>query len=377
MPSDQGDRRNRSNEEMSAARQTIRWSIPGGVAAFAAVIVYFTAWVVFKPATFRADIGGVGTLGADDAILAAAAALIGGFLLYQAYYTMFDGRLQRRFLVPIDQGADILGDVGRRLSRIDGGADALRVEVAAPLESIEDVSIPAFDPGAAGAGRASWHTFDNNVVRRLLIRHRRERLWHWGPHRRWKVVRNDDAQTSAIRAYAEDRTRATGESQGPPPDGSIAFYFHARRQNWRAFTLLVHWSRNRGAILDCYGSVSDIYHALGASRYGVLTGWGVAELACWIQTTAGPAPISHTRYAMFFSVSTLLCGLVFVILDRQRHQTYFAMRDGLVDLLVDGLTPDRESVVAHANADASASAPMNVGTSDSTRWSGAARAATE
>ena len=265
---------------MDAARQVLRFSIPGSIT------LLLTAGLLGLGRLLQGDpLEGIAASVADNmgGLVPVLATIPVGFVVYQVYYSTY-----RPFVWPwpgpgrgpwirIDRGAQVLSalSAGQRAAV----ADLFEVEL-----SLE----PAAEPVRSGVGRR---------LRALELR--------------------DD-----YRFMHED------------PEGH---YRRRWRTNWDVMRVLVEISDGSdvGAVIKAeYTILSDLYHALGACRTGVQVAWGVSLIISLGYVLEGNGELSDAMAAA--ALGGVPSALLAWIFHRTRGQTWMsaqaALKLGLVGL---------------------------------------------
>ncbi|HEV7399200.1 MAG TPA: hypothetical protein VGN84_02915 [Solirubrobacterales bacterium] len=264
---------------MDTARQVLRFSIPGSV-----TLLVGTAFLVLGRILQGDSWQGIESAveGNVSAVLAIFASIPLGFLIYQVYYSTYRAfvwpwpwRWSRgEMWVRIDRGAQVLkGLPDEQLAQI-GLIFGTKLEVTESV--LHKVKTPV-----------------GNIAHAYVLHH--------------KYL--EEAIKDGVSAYSRYQTRWKG--------------------HWNVVRALVEISEEgdlSGAIRSEYMILSDLYHALGACRTGVLLAWSISLFACIGYLIAGSSVIA------VFATLALTAGLAaifFFVLHRARGNTWTSAQEGL------------------------------------------------
>ncbi len=256
---------------MDTSRQLIRWSIPGAVLIMVLVLDEFMLALITKREVAGAVVGH--QLDSGIAVLLIALGVPLGFLMNQIYYLLWDGMATWSpwFPVPLDRGRNVL-------TRLD------------------PEHLAVVDKRGLTVDLSERAIFNSD-----------KRIWKVGPRGRFELVENTREGRRAYRL--------------------------ARRTNWRAVRWLMLYAVDKDdseILRGEYGGRAETYHALGGSRYAVLT----ATLVAFTYNAAVHADAIPSGW-----VDALAAGLAWSVLGfgaalvlwRARANTLQAMQDVLVD----------------------------------------------
>lgn len=196
-----------------------------------------------------------------------------GFLMNQIYYLLWDGMAtwSAWFPVPLDRGRDVL-------LRLDPEHREVVIKRGLAME-LEELA-----------------TFNKD-----------KRAWKIGPAGRFELLDNT-------------------------PDGRRRYRL-ARRANWRAVRWLMLYAVDKDdsdLLRGEYGSRAETYHALGGSRYAVLTATLIA--VAYNAAVHADSITSHWTAVIAAGLAWFTLGFgAAVVLWRARANTLTAMQDVLVD----------------------------------------------
>lgn len=200
---------------MDAARQVIRWSIPGSVFLLVLGILQLTSGLVVTRSLERVATGTIMTAPAVAMVTLASVPL--GFLLYQGYFFIY-GHLRYRYLVNFDRGTDIL----TRLDDAFVTRIASRLHVPLDLESMTENWFPM----------ETLFPALSNAFPRL--------------RQRFPLIMLQEAHRSSSGAGR---------------------YIERQRNNWHLVRCILDEQARESTIVKSeFTTISDIYHALGAVR---------------------------------------------------------------------------------------------------------------
>lgn len=236
-------------------------------------------------------------------LAAIAASVPVGFLLYQMYYATYGPTLiifrflhpwDRRTRVSRDRGAEILGSLppdrlAQLRHRFGARLDVRRWYTHRPRRPY---ATPVLDEAAI---RAAYPTSDDGLA------------WSGAA-----VLKPRDATKAAFPHVEVDPRQAT------------RIYADNWRENWTVFRSLLDLAASHAEAKELkteFTTLSDIYHALGASRLAVPVGWLIGV----IYAVAGYTPrvLDHLLGVIFAAALMLVvCTFVFWVLHRARRATW-------------------------------------------------------
>ena len=253
---------------MDAARQVLRFSIPGSV------YLLLTAGLILGGRILQHDTLAEVSVALREnatALLAILTAIPLGFILYQVYYTTF-----RPFR--------LLGPVwGRRWVRLDRGSRVLReltLEQRELCEMVLDIRLEC---------SRAYNPPEGRVARLLRVRRLSQ-----------EFVDERSSLKAANEAYRERWYR-----------------------NWDVVRALVeiYGARESGVGLKSeYTTISDVYHALGACRAAVWLAWISAAIVATVYVAAGEGEVARALIAV--AVGAAVCASFDVVLANTRRKTW-------------------------------------------------------
>jgi hypothetical protein len=339
----------RIGEEMDAARQALRFSIPGSVLVLMTLglVIGELAFLEIPPRTVT------------EPVQENVAALVGilsvipiGFMTYQVYYLGV-----RPFVWLRPRGIQ-----KRRRPRIDRGAAVLRVFSDSELDSVRDL-YDLFKFGAKDDPRREVdlvNEIDDPVEREnerddLALRERRildadipgtisvarqDRL----DASRWlkKLLRRLGG-TLGVRELSPEFIHRWPFNEGSPTpveewERAKEFYELRWRTNWDVVVALVEAAAaypDTGSIKGEYTILTDLYHALGACRTACALAFWISSVSIGIYTLTAHANAAKGLGAI--GLGLIFCVSLWLLLNYSRHQTWRAaaqmMRHGFRRLI--------------------------------------------
>lgn len=273
---------------MDSARQILRFSIPGSIFLLHGAVCY----LVYRRFQGVSFVDASSTIQDNvAAVIAVAATIPVGFLVYQLYYFNY-GPLLRPFLLPWD--CKLLPWRGKLVRKDRGGTILLELDES-QLKDIEDIFECEIDRDPIHQVVPEGKSLLQKLMKRSGV-----------------LVVSDaiDAQATdnkTLRRLYEDR-----------------WYVH-----WDALRSTMDLAAYTGEhVKSEYTSLSDIYHSLGAARTAVLTAWvGIVAIAVSHMGRIGEAPIE--ALGGLLAISTLTFA-TYVVLHVARGHTWRTAEVSLV-----------------------------------------------
>jgi hypothetical protein len=272
---------------VDAARQVIRWSIPGTIFLLVVLFGQLEAALAYGVHTnFGTE---VSQSDASLLIVLIGATIPIGFLLYQVYHVFLEEAVSwlPPFAVPLDRGRQIL-------QQLDG-AQRRRIREQSGISHIDD----------------------------SLLASGRIRPWRLKDVLGAKEVPSHLAGASPRQVYA-----------------------YIRHQNWRAvkWALFNELPEDRSALIRReYTGFADIYHSIGASRMAVMCGY--CGLALYDLAVHTPSFANWPRLLLTLAAWVITCSVTFAVLTYARRHTLVSIQDLVTDSLRAYVQdPDQDSV---------------------------------
>lgn len=285
---------------MDTARQVLRFSIPGSV-----TLMLGTAFLVLSRLLQGDSWDGIASAvrGNVSAVVAIFASIPLGFLIYQVYYSSYRAYvwpwpwrwIRNETWVRVDRGAQVLKDLpDQQLRRIEETFDCT---LSVRKKVLHKVKTPL---GLVAHAYVLKREYIKEAEREGAEPYQRYRK-RWEDH--WNVVR-------ALVEISE-----VGETSG--------------------------------AIRSEYTILSDLYHALGACRTGVLLAWFTTLFACVGYLFAGGS-FSGVLWTLLSTAA--LAAIFFFVLHRARGNTWTSAQAALTLGLI-GLFKRRPDLLAKETRD--------------------------